>query len=227
SAPSTILASPMSHFDSEPHARDLLVIGAGPMGLAAAYFACARGYRVEVLEAGDRPGGMAAHFDFGGLSLERFYHFCCKTDVDTFALLCELGLPTAVHWVPTRMGYFVAGRLHPFGDPVALLRFPWLSLVEKMRYAAMAFCATKRSDWSALDRLSARDWLVRWCGPRAYDRMWRPLFELKFFEFANSISAAWAWQRIKRLGKSRRSLFQEELGYIEGGSEALIERLVD
>jgi protoporphyrinogen oxidase len=37
------------------------------------------GYDVDVLEAADRPGGMAAHFDFGDLLLQRFYHFCCKT----------------------------------------------------------------------------------------------------------------------------------------------------
>src|SRR5262249_8046142 len=35
----------------------------------------------------------------------------------------------------------------------------------------------------------------------------------------------WVWQRVKRLGKSRRSIFQEELGYIEGGSETLIDYL--
>jgi protoporphyrinogen oxidase len=196
------------------------------MGLSAAYYACVRGYDVEVLEAADRPGGMAAHFDFGGLSLERFYHFCCKTDYDTFSLLEELGLADAMRWVPTRMGYFLDGKLYPFGDPVALLRFPGLRLVEKLRYAAMVHFAMRRTDWQPLDRLSAREWFVNWCGERAYDTMWRRLFELKFHEFADSVSAAWVWQRIKRLGRSRRSIFQEELGYIEGGSQTLVDALV-
>ena len=38
--------------------------------------------------------------------------------------------------------------------------------------------------------------------------------------------ALWIWARIKRVGRSRRSLLQEELGYIEGGSNTLVEALV-
>ena len=205
--------------------KSLIVVGAGPMGLAAAYFAGKAGWKVEVVEAGPKGGGMAAHFDFDGLSLERFYHFCCRSDVDTSALLAELGLPP-IRWVRTRMGFFVDGKLYPWGDPVALLRFPLMSFVEKVRYGLQAYLSTKRSDWRRLDRVSAADWFRAWCGTRVYDKLWRPLFELKFYEHTETISAAWIWQRIKRLGRSRRSLMQEELGYIEGGSEALVTALV-
>jgi protoporphyrinogen oxidase len=207
-----------------PADNRLIVVGAGPMGLAAAYYAARAGWKVEVLEAGDRPGGMAAHFDFNGLSLERFYHFCARTDRDTEALLAELGLPP-IRWAPTRMGYYVDGALHPWGDPISLLRFPGLSLVEKVRYGLQAFLSSKRSDWRKLDRISAADWFRAWCGRRVYDKLWRPLLELKFYAYAEQISAAWIWQRIKRVAQSRRSLFQEEMGYIEGGSETLVEAL--
>lgn len=203
----------------------LVVIGAGPMGLAAAYYAANDGYTVDVIEASDRPGGMAAHFDFGGLSLERFYHFCCLSDVDTLELMDDLGIRDAMKWVDTKMGYFVDGKLHKFGDPLSLLAFPALSPVEKLRYGLMAFWSTKRNDWRTLDRISAKDWFIGWCGQRVYDRLWRPLFELKFFEFADRISAAWIWQRIKRLGNSRKSIFQESLGYIEGGTQTLVDAL--
>ncbi len=204
----------------------ILIIGAGPMGLAAAYYAARAGYSVEVLEAGDRPGGMAAHFDFDGLSLERFYHFCCRSDVDTLQLMSDLGMTRPMNWVETRMGYFVDGKLYRFGDPVSLLLFPKLGPVEKVRYGLMAFWSTRRSDWAKLDRISARDWFIGWCGKRVYDKLWRPLFQLKFFEHADRVSAAWVWQRIKRLGNSRKSIFQEELGYIEGGTQSLVDALV-
>ena len=52
-----------------------VVIGAGAMGLAAAFRAARDGHQVTVVEAADDPGGMAGHFDFDGLSLELFYHF--------------------------------------------------------------------------------------------------------------------------------------------------------
>lgn len=208
-----------------PDLRSLIVVGAGPMGLAAAYEAVKRGYSVDVLEADDRVGGMAAHFDFDGLSIERFYHFCCLSDYDTLALLDELGMAGAMKWVSTKMGYYVDGRLYRWGDPLALLAFPKLDLVSKVRYGLQVFLSTKRSDWERLDPVSAKDWFIAWSGQRAYDVLWKPLLELKFYELSDRISAAWIWQRIKRIGLSRKSLFEERLGYIEGGSESLMTAL--
>jgi protoporphyrinogen oxidase len=184
-----------------------------------------RGHQVTVLEAAPEAGGMAAHFDLGGLSIERYYHFVCKADRSTFDLLAELGLGDKMRWVPTSMGYYIDGRLYPWGDPLSLLTFPKLSLIEKLRYGAMMFFSTRRSDWQSLENVSAKDWITRWCGSAVYERLWAPLFRLKFFEYAENISAAWIWTRIKRVGTSRRSLFQEELGYIEGGSETLVHAL--
>jgi protoporphyrinogen oxidase len=196
------------------------------MGLAAAYHAAKAGNDVTVFEASHDVGGMAAHFDFGGLSLEKYYHFICKADQPTFDLLSELGIGDRMRWRPTSMGYFTGSRLHPWGDPVSLLRFPELDLLSKIRYGALMFLSTRRERWDALEKTSAKDWITRWCGPKVYERLWRPLFDLKFYEYADNVSAAWIWTRIKRIGRSRQSLFQEELGYIEGGSETLVKALV-
>ena len=204
----------------------VIVIGAGAMGLAAAYHALKCGHGVTLIEAASEPGGMAAHFDFGGLSIERFYHFVCKSDHATFNLLAELALGDKMRWVPTSMGYYFDGVLYPWGDPVSLLKFPHLSIVEKLRYGLMMFASTMRSDWRPLENLSAREWIEGWCGRSVYQRLWKPLFDLKFYQYADNISAAWIWTRIKRIGTSRSSMFQEELGYIEGGSETLVNALV-
>ena len=197
------------------------------MGLAAAYHALKRGHQVTVLEAAPEAGGMAAHFDFGGLSIERFYHFVCKADQ---ADLRAAG--RARHRRQDALGADLDGLLHrrqalSLGrSGFAAARSRSSSLIEKLRYGAMMFFSTRRSDWRSLENVSAKDWITRWCGRAVYERLWAPLFELKFFEYADNISAAWIWTRIKRVGTSRRSLLQEELGYIEGGSETLVHALV-
>lgn len=205
----------------------VVVIGSGAMGLAAALRALEDGHDVTVLEADSVPGGMAAHLDFDGLSIERFYHFICKSDRSTFDLLAKLGIADRLRWTPTSMGYFVDGAMHGWGDPISLLRFPKLDWISKFRYGLQMFLATKRTDWRPLEDISAKDWIESGAGRRAYEVLWRRLFDLKFFEYADNVSAAWIWTRIKRVGTSRRSLMQEELGYIEGGSETLVRALVD
>jgi protoporphyrinogen oxidase len=196
------------------------------MGLAAAYQAVKDGHQVDLLEAAPEPGGMAGHFDFGGISLERFYHFVCRSDQPTVDLMAELGLGEKLHWIPTTMGFFYQGGLREWGNPVALLRLGGMSLWAKLRYAVFAYICTKRETWPALENRSAKDWITQWCGQKTYNQLWRPLFDYKFYELADNISAAWMWTRMRRVGRSRKSMMQEELGYIEGGSKTLVDALV-
>ena len=204
----------------------VVVIGAGVMGLAAAYQALLDGCDVDILEASAEPGGMAAHFDFGGISIERFYHFVCKTDLPTFELLTDLGIADKMRSVPTTMGFFSQGKLHHWGDPVSLLKLPGVSLISKLRYGFFVFACTYRDHWPALENRSAKEWITRYCGKDIYDRFWHPLLDFKYYEYASSISAAWIWTRIRRVGRSRKSIMQEELGYIEGDSKTLVDALL-
>jgi protoporphyrinogen oxidase len=197
------------------------------MGLAAAYRAASDGHEVELFEAAPDPGGMAGHFDFDGTSIERFYHFICKTDYPTFDLLKELGIEDTLHWRTTTMGLFSEGTLHDWGNPVALMRYPSLSLVQRLRYGLFAFVCVQRKSWPALENESAKEWITQWCGKAVYDQLWKPLFDHKFYEYASNISAAWIWTRIHRIGRSRKSLFEEELGYLEGGSITLVNALLE
>lgn len=207
----------------EPY--DVIVVGAGAMGLAAAYHAARAGARVRVLEAGPVPGGMAAHFDFDGVSLERFYHFVCKTDRDTFELLEALGLSGSIVWKSTRMGYFVKGRLHDWGNPFALLKYPHLNLIEKFRYGLMAWWCTKRTSWGAAESMTAPDWFRAWLGESCYKKMWERLLHLKLYQHTDTVSATWIATRIQRIGRSRKSLLEEQLGHIEGGTQTLVDAL--
>jgi protoporphyrinogen oxidase len=201
------------------------VIGAGVMGLACAYELLKRGHKVDIYEADDRVGGMAAHFDFEGLNIERYYHFICKPDHYLFDLLTELGIESQLRWRETYMGYFYDGHMYNWGNPIALFKFPKLGFIAKFRYGLHAFLSTKRKNWQPLDNVEASDWIRKWIGEEAYNILWKRLFALKFFNYKDNLSAAWIWSRIKRVGSSRKSMLQEELGYLEGGSETLLHAL--
>lgn len=202
--------------------KKIAVIGAGPMGLACGYELLKAGHEVVICEAGERVGGMSASFNFEGLEIERYYHFICATDQPLFDILDELGLSGMLRWRETRMGFYYGGQLYDWGRPDKLLLFPHLGMISKLRYALHVMYAKGIKDWTALDRVEATSWIRRWIGAEAYEVLWEPLFRLKFFEHAQSLSAAWIGTRIQRVAKSRKSLFTEQLGYLEGGSEILV-----
>jgi protoporphyrinogen oxidase len=161
--------------------------------------------------------------DFAGTRIERYYHFICKPDAPMFAYLKEFGVEHKLKWAETKMGFFFNGRLHDWGHPWALLKFPGLGLIDKLRYGIHVMRAKGVTDWRPLDGFSSTDWLKRNIGERAYNVLWRSLFHFKFYELQDSLSAAWLGTRIKRVALSRKSLFTEEMGYLEGGSEVLLE----
>lgn len=205
--------------------RHFVILGAGPMGLMSAMELLKAGHSVDLYERDDRIGGMSASFDFDGLQIERYYHYLCRTDYAFFQLLDELGLSHTLRWVDTHMGYFYEGKLQDWGDPVALLKFKGLDLIGKFRYGLHALRAKTIRDWTPYDKILATRWVRKWVGTRAYDVLWKSLFDLKLYEYAEQISAAWIGARIQRMGNSRRNLMHESLGYLEGGSATLLREM--
>ena len=205
--------------------KKIAVLGAGPMGLAVAYQLARDGYKPVIFEADDRVGGMTAAFDFSGLMIERYYHFHCISDHAFLKILDELGLADQMRWVETKMGYWYRNKLQPWGNPIALLKFSGLSFFAKFRYGLHAFLCTKRNNWKPLDNVEATGWIKRWVGSEAYEVLWQRLFDYKFYEYRDNLSAAWIWSRIRRIGRSRYNLFKEKLGYLKGGSHTLLQAL--
>ena len=214
--------------------QNVAVIGAGPMGLSAAYYLGKTGnYRCTVYEAAPVLGGMSATFDFDGVRIEKYYHFINTPDQMLFGMLKELGLYDSLRWTPTKMGFFRyngkkgRGVLHPWGTPKALLQLGEVPLITRFRYGLHAFCCKFLKDLSPLDKEAASAWFTKWEGQRGYEVFWKFLFEKKFFELADPLSAAWIASRIRRVANSRKSLAQEEYGYLEGGTESLVNTLAE
>lgn len=195
------------------------------MGLAVAYQLAKDGHEPVVFEADDRVGGMTATFEFNGLEIERYYHFHCISDHAFLTMLDELRIQDKMHWVETKMGYWYQNKLQAWGNPLALLSFKGLGWVAKFRYGLHAFLSTKRNNWKPLDNVEASAWIRRWVGAEAYEVLWRRLFDYKFYDHVGNLSAAWIWSRIRRIGRSRYSLFREKLGYLQGGSKTLLQAM--
>ena len=219
------MASPHSGGPIAQRNKTVAVLGAGPMGLAVAYELLKRGYGVDIYERDDRIGGMSASTMIDGLKIERYYHFICAPDRTLFEYLRELGIEDKLRWKQTKMGFYFDGRLYEWGNPLALLRFPGLDFVTKVRYGLHVLHTKGIKDWKALDRVPCTDWLKQWTGERGYDVLWRSLFEQKFYEYKDSLSAAWLGTRIQRVALSRKNAFVERLGYLEGGSDTLLEAI--
>ena len=205
--------------------KEIAIIGAGPMGLAVAYQLVKEGYKPIIFEGDDRIGGMSAMFDFDGIEIERYYHFHCTSDDDFFTVLKELDLDKTLHWQSTKMGYWYQNKLQEWGNPFALLKFSGLSLITKFRYGLHTFLATKRNHWKSLEKYDAITWIKTWIGEEGYNVLWHKLFEQKFYEYSDNLSALWIWSRIRRIGKSRYNIFREKLGYLDGGSGTYLEAM--
>jgi protoporphyrinogen oxidase len=201
------------------------VIGGGPMGLTCAYELLKKGYAADLYEKENVLGGMSAHFDFSGTDIEMYYHFVCGPDQYTFDIMKELGIFDKLKWTDTRMGLFYRGTLYKWGGPFELLFFPKANLIEKARYGFHIFFASKFKNWNKLDELSAVEWIRRWEGDLGYEKFWNSLFELKFYERKELVAAPWLWSRLVRVAKSRKNIFQERMGYIEGGSRVFIDAM--
>ncbi len=204
--------------------RRVVVIGGGPAGLKAAHTAIKGGASVTLLESGPILGGLASSFDVQGTRIERYYHFICKGDDHLQDTLVELGLSDRLHWRDSRMAYFVDGALYPFLTPLELLRFAPLRPVDRLR-AGLALKRAQRMREEDLAPRRAIEWLKEMFGERAYRVIWEPLMRFKFAEHAPEVSAAWIWARMVRLSRSRTSAWREELGYLEGGSQVVLDAL--
>ena len=202
--------------------RKVAIIGAGPMGLATAYELLKSGYAVNVYERDDRIGGMSASFDFSGLEIEKYYHFVCGPDYSLFDFMKELNILDKLKWTETKMGFYYDGTLYKWGNPIYLLQFDKVSLLSRLRYGLHLFQASKRKKWGDLDKKTAISWLKDKVGEEGYKVFWHTLFESKFYEYQNEPSAAWLWTRLKRVARSRKNIFTEKMGYIEGGSDTLL-----
>jgi len=211
------------------------VVGGGIAGLAAAHRLQSHGHAVQVFEASDDLGGLAAVYETAGDPIEKFYHHLSKSEQTIVDLAQDLGLGDAVEWRYGSTANYVDGVVHPMDKPWEILAYPHLSLYDKFRLGMLVLDVDLRGGVPSFDTyerledfedVPIEQFVVDHTTRGVYERFFEPLLDAKFGSRTDDVSAAWLLGRIKFRGE-RDVLKGEQLGYLEGGFGQLLDALVD
>ena len=205
------------------------IVGAGVAGLAAARVLRDAGHDVVMFEGRDEVGGQVVTFPVGGEELECFYHHIFTNDTTVIRYIDELGLIDHLKWIEPKNAHFVKGRMFPFVTPMDLLKFTAIPFVSRVRLGLAALWLRRRSD--GLERyegITARQWMEKAVGKKAFAAFWGPLLKGKFAEQADNVGMVWLWNKIYLRFSSREgSTSRERLGYLEGSFKRYYRALAD
>ncbi|MBN2733320.1 MAG: NAD(P)/FAD-dependent oxidoreductase [Methanomicrobiaceae archaeon] len=200
---------------------DICIIGGGLTGLSAAY--SLRGKAdITILEKKGGLGGCLSSSKAKKGYIEDFYHHCFSGDKNLFELSESLGILDELDWLSGSTGYYVNGKINPLTTPLEILRYPHLTITDKIRLGLLTLHSQKY-DLSGLDDISAKDFIIEKCGNGVYSSFFEPLLKSKFGDMRESVSAAWLISRIAI--RSDRKTGGEKLGYFKSGYNTLIEAL--
>ena len=211
------------------------VVGGGIAGLAAAHRLQERGYEVQVFEAGDDLGGLAATYDTAGDRIEKFYHHLSKSEETIVDLAESLGVEDRLDWRYGSDGYYVDGVVHPMNKPWEILAYPHLSVYDKFRLGMLVLDVDVRGGVPSLDTyerledfedVPVQEFILDHTSRGCFENFFRPLLRAKFGDRWEDVSAAWLLGRIKFRGE-RDILKGEVLGYFDGGFGVLLDALVE
>ena len=199
------------------------IIGSGLTGLSAA-LELAGANDVAVFEKNSFAGGCLSSKKYGRYELETLYHHCFSGDKELFGLLESLNLKDELVWLKGSTGYYAKGRLESVTTPIEILKWSALSFFQKARLGF--FVLSSRSiDEDALDKITAKEYLLKKVGEKIYRAFFEPLLISKFGGRKDEVSAAWLMSRIAI--RSDRGAEGERLGYMKGGWHRFIDAMCD
>src|SRR3989344_4210723 len=196
----------------------IAIIGAGFTGLSSAYQLIHQGHQVTVFEIDNKPGGLALGFQDPSWewSLEKHYHHWFTNDFHILNLAKDLHYEVIVQRPKTSV--YLDKQMFQFDSPKNVLLFPKLTLLEKLRMSSVVGGLRVNPFWKPLERFNTTEFLEKLMGKRAYKMIWEPQMVNKFGTYADDISLAWFWARIKKRTPS--------LAYPQRGFLAFAEYLV-
>lgn len=197
----------------------IAIIGAGFTGLSAAFELAKKGHRVYIFEKDLNPGGLAIGYKENdwNWSLEKHYHHWFTNDSSILNLAKEINYEVIIKRPKTSV--FINGKIYQLDSPLTVLKFPLLSILDRLKMSAVIGFLKYDPFWKMLEKYKASIILPKLMGKKSYEMIWEPLFINKFGKFANDISLAWFWARIKKRTPS--------LAYPKGGFLKFAEELAN
>lgn len=197
----------------------IAVIGAGFTGLSASFELLKKGNEVTLFEKDNYPGGLAIGYkeEKWDWSLEKHYHHWFTNDKYILGLAKEINYDVLIKRPKTSI--YVKNKIFQLDSPINVLKFPLISLFERLRMAAVLGLLKYNPYWKPLEKFNASKVLPRVMGKNPYKMIWEPLFINKFGSFSKDVSLAWFWARINKRTPS--------LAYPKGGYLNFANTLVD
>lgn len=177
---------------------NVAVIGAGFTGLSAAYQLTKKNHKVTVFEKDSTPGGLALGFreKKWEWSLEKHYHHWFANDKNILDLAKEINYEVLLPRPKTSV--FIENHIYQLDSPQSVLGFPKLSIVQRLRMAAVLGMLKYNPFWQPLEGIKAAEFLPKAMGKQAYKMLWEPQLHNKFGNYINDVSLTWFWARINK-----------------------------
>ncbi|MFN8507705.1 MAG: NAD(P)/FAD-dependent oxidoreductase [Dehalococcoidia bacterium] len=203
------------------------IVGAGVLGLAAAKVLQERGHTVTIFEGRPDVGGQVVTFEAGGQQLECFYHHLFTNDTVAIRYIEEMGYGPKMRWIESKTAMLRGGKIYPFVTPLDLLKYTPVSLIGRVRLGLAAVWLRRQKDWNKYEGVTARRWMERAVGAKAFAGVWGPLLRGKFADQADNVGMTWLWGKVYLRFASRKGKggMKEQLGYLQGSFGQYIEEL--
>lgn len=205
------------------------IIGGGILGLTLGHNLIKRGFQVRIWERARDLGGLMGRTrleELGGVEVERYYHAILSSDRAVMGLLKELNLTQHLRMNTTKMGFYHNAKLFPMSTPIDFMRFPPLSMIDRVRLALTILAARRVGNWRTLEVQPVLDWLTKLGGRGTVEHIWKPLLRAKFDGGFEKVPATYIWSRLVRMTDTReKTSAKEQMCYLTDGYMMLVNAL--
>lgn len=176
----------------------IAIIGAGFTGLSAALKLLEDKHETVIFEKENLPGGLASGFKKNKWiwPLEKYYHHFFTNDTYVFSLAKEVKQEIIVKRPKTSI--FLENSSNQLDSPLSAIKFSKLSFLERLRMATIIGILKYNPVWKPLESTKASVFLPKAMGEIPYGKIWEPQLKNKFGSYADNISLAWFWARIRK-----------------------------